>query len=365
MTNQEANTNYFSALTGLRAIAAFMVYFHHFNPLSKDRSSLLFYNFISEFHVGVSLFFVLSGFLITYRYYDFSKIDYKSYFINRFARIYPMYFLLTSLTVLLTAIFVSPLSLKDFKIYLLNISFLRGFFNDFKFSIIAQGWSLTVEELFYILSPFLFILIKKDKSYILVIPIVSMIFGFVLVYVFKEYSFHGFMESITFMLEYTFFGRCFEFIVGISLAIFLKNFKDFKPPHTTYFGLIMIIGFIFVMSILRVSVGTILDKIIIKLLELVFLPTFGFAALIFGLIKNKTFISKILQTKIFQILGKSSYIFYLIHMGVFVKILSKFSTNYIFLFLVINFIAIILFLTLESPVNNYIRIRFNKKRKIY
>src|SRR5690606_34174966 len=85
------NEKYFKPLTGVRAIAAFMVYLHHFNPITQNNNFKYPYLFINEFHVGVTLFFVLSGFLIAYRYSEMNNFSFKNYFVNRFARIYPMY----------------------------------------------------------------------------------------------------------------------------------------------------------------------------------------------------------------------------------------------------------------------------------
>ena len=55
----KSNT-YLPALTGVRAIAAFMVFFHHFNQASFPYPI---YRVLNEFHTGVTVFFVLSGFL--------------------------------------------------------------------------------------------------------------------------------------------------------------------------------------------------------------------------------------------------------------------------------------------------------------
>ena len=57
----------FDSLTSIRAVAAFMVYLHHFNPFIGIKT-LYIGDFISEFHIGVTIFFVLSGFLISYNY---------------------------------------------------------------------------------------------------------------------------------------------------------------------------------------------------------------------------------------------------------------------------------------------------------
>ena len=94
---QTENIKYFNALTGIRAIAAYMVFFHHYNPFVKFIYSYFIYSNINEFHIGVTLFFVLSGFLISFKYLNNNDFNYTKYFINRFSRIYPIYFILTIL----------------------------------------------------------------------------------------------------------------------------------------------------------------------------------------------------------------------------------------------------------------------------
>ena len=50
--------------------------------------------------------------------------------------------------------------------------------------------------------------------------------GFLLVFLFQDYSFSGLMKTQDFMLDFTFFGRSIEFFIGISLAIFIKKFEN-------------------------------------------------------------------------------------------------------------------------------------------
>lgn len=85
---------YFPALTGLRALAAWLIFFYHTNPLDQQG---LPGRIIAEFHVGVAVFFVLSGFLICLRYgsqLELSPQWLGNYVRHRFARIYPLYFFL-------------------------------------------------------------------------------------------------------------------------------------------------------------------------------------------------------------------------------------------------------------------------------
>ena len=206
---------YIPALTGVRAIAAYLVFFHHFN---QTGFSYPLFRMLNEFHMGVTLFFVLSGFLIGLRYYDTCEITstwFRKYIKNRIARIYPMYLILTLATFIVgwimkdNAIFgtaASPMILLLF-----NIFFLRGFFDELKFTGVSQGWSLTVEECFYFLAPFFFMQIKKTRKAFIYLPILFIGMGCILVIIFSHINFLGFFGNFRFMFLYTFFGRCIEF----------------------------------------------------------------------------------------------------------------------------------------------------------
>ena len=85
------------------------------------------------------------------------------------------------------------------------------------------------------------------------------------------------------------------------------------------------------------------------------LPVVGIAPFFYGLIKEKTLFSKLLSSTFVVLLGQSSYVFYLIHIGFFRTFLISITTNYIFIFLALNAIAIILYLFVEKPLNYYIR----------
>ena len=345
--------NHFPALTGIRIIAAYMVYIHHFNPFQENDFGQNVHYFFGGFHVGVTLFFVLSGFLIANRYYDTPNFNFKSYLQKRFARIYPMYFILTTLTFIVG--YFSAKSYGGFGSYFLNISFLRAFFDDLKFSGIAQGWTLTVEEMFYFLAPLFFILLKKSKSFIVILPIVFILIGFVLVQIFQPYDFYGLMSNINFMVGYTFFGRSFEFFVGIGLALLLKNNFTSNFKFFTLLGIVGIFISLYALSILEMQPETSTSIILKNTVNTVVLPLFGILPLYFGLIKEKTILSNIVSSNIFILLGKSSYVFYLIHIGFIRNSLNMISSNYIFLFLSLNIIAVILYLYIEKPLNHYFR----------
>ncbi|WP_278381005.1 acyltransferase family protein [Chryseobacterium arthrosphaerae] len=345
--------NYITSLTGLRTIAASMVFFHHFNPFPKKT---LYFGVVNEFHIGVTIFFVLSGFLIGLRYSD-KEINISKYFINRLARIYPVFFLFTVITFL-----VSPPS-GIFE-SILNFTMLKGLFDEYKFSGIAQGWTLTVEEFFYAFALILFPLVKRKQIFfIFLIPFFLLGITFFFKSIAPQYSFHGFLKDYDFIRNYTFFGRSFEFISGFLLSYYLPKI-NYKTKYITWIGvfgiIISCISLHFVKGNESVGVITLPGQMINNYI----LPIFGIIPLIYGLVKEKTIISEILSTKIFELLGKSSYVFYIIHMGVVQVFVNKFFNNYFFVFLIIQVLSIIIFKTFEEPMNKFIKRTFKGKNKL-
>jgi peptidoglycan/LPS O-acetylase OafA/YrhL len=388
--SQKSLPSYIPALTGVRALAAYLVFVSHFYYIFGDNVPQFAQKFFREFHIGVTIFFVLSGFLIAFRYYDnfsLTKDWFKQYLKNRVARIYPMYFLLT------TCAFVAYIFTKDsivtggqhnpLMVFLMNITFVRGFFDDFKFSGIAQGWSLTVEECFYFSAPLMFFAAKKwGKSYLQ--PIVITGFGCILVLIFRNINWFGFFGNFTFMMLNTFLGRCFEFFAGIMLALFVKR-KGFERTNRitfTYIGFFLIFFCVWIMSVIPVLPG---DKFgqqnPLGIITNNYLLAISITLFFYGLLTEGSALKKVLSNPFVELLGKSSYIFYLIHLGFMYTLLSHSinwlndwifamydkmgldwqhsplqfdQINLLIVFILLNAVSITLFKFIEEPLNHYI-----------
>ncbi|UOQ97086.1 acyltransferase [Hymenobacter sp. 5317J-9] len=365
-TGQSAG--YFPALTGIRAIAAYMVYLHHFNPFtsfSLEKNTLGYYAFAKcrELHIGVTVFFCLSGFLIAYRYLnriEFSSRWFFTYFRNRFARIYPMYFLLTVLVFGLWfydhhSPYVGPFnaftSTKEALLILgLNVTFLRGFSDVIKFSGVAQGWSLTVEETFYFLAPFILWWAAVDKKRLWLLLPVFAIMGLLFVKVFEYRPMLGVMGTYKFMWSYTFFGRCFEFLGGIFLALLLKAapLPIRKRGVFTGIGAILIlVGVALLVSFQETFPRVVINNVFLAVAILLFF---------YGLLTEQGAMRRGLASAPMQLLGKSSYVFYLIHVGAISLWLEHvLPPSYIGQFLALNGVAILLYKFMEEPINEFIR----------
>jgi peptidoglycan/LPS O-acetylase OafA/YrhL len=167
------------------------------------------------------------------------------------------------------------------------------------------------------------------------------------------------------MLLYTFLGRSIEFFSGIALAIFiLKNPKHNTGFKFTFLGATMIGVSLVVLAYFSgetFSYG-IFHPIGISVNNFV-LPIFAVSILFYGLITENTWFSRFLATPFMELLGKSSYIFYLIHMGIISNLILSISRNLVFHFIALNLISIILYKFFEDPLNNFIRNKFTSKSK--
>jgi peptidoglycan/LPS O-acetylase OafA/YrhL len=357
---------YFPALTGLRAVAAWLIFLYHTNPFARDG---LPGSIISEFHVGVALFFVLSGFLICARYNSRIVLSWQwlsSYVLHRFARIYPLYFLLTCLFFVIyqfapqydsdglyTASHVSGKAL----IIGMNLTLVRSWFSQFRFTGIYTGWTLTVEEFFYLLAPFLILSLRHHLARLLVYVMVFLVIGCALVALPAPWHPFEFLPSYQYMLSVSFFGRCFEFLAGIGLGLLIAANASplrwcFKHISCTAVGIAWVVSCLALLVVGHAlpwqSEWTSYALIFVN--NIVLIP--GLCLLLYGLIYENSYLQRLLGSPPFDVLGKASYALYLIHAGLLDQFISLHITHSLPLrFLIINLLAIMLYRYVEYPLH--------------
>lgn len=169
---------YFPHLDGLRFFAFFIVFISHAILFIWDGKL-----FLAQGDLGVSFFFVLSGFLITFLLYfekesDRGYIKLTHFYARRILRIWPVYFMVILLSILLAQINFANL---PFEIGFNPESFpwFLGFITNFY--IISHGsvsaalavlWSISVEEQFYLVWPLIVSYIKKKYLPLLLVGII-------------------------------------------------------------------------------------------------------------------------------------------------------------------------------------------------
>lgn len=174
---------YFPSLNGIRAIAASIVIVHHVEMV-KHEMNLSRYAIPGDFGtLGVTLFFVLSGFLITYLLLaedrQTGKINIRNFYIRRILRIWPLYYLIVFISFFLFSRYIYPEGLD-----LLNKHFgLKLFLNLFLMANVSHAcvgkvplgsnlWSVGTEEQFYLLWPWL---VRKWKQHMVPVLLVIII----------------------------------------------------------------------------------------------------------------------------------------------------------------------------------------------
>jgi peptidoglycan/LPS O-acetylase OafA/YrhL len=154
---------YLPGLNGLRAIAALSVVIGHVTSYSYSTFNLPKVNIGFD---GVTLFFVISGFLITYLLLQEAKatntVDVKSFYMRRILRIWPIYYL-----IILISLLVALYNKNIDDIFSTNILFYLFFAANIPL-IIQQGiiiivhyWSIGVEEQFYLIWPWVVKLVSN------------------------------------------------------------------------------------------------------------------------------------------------------------------------------------------------------------
>lgn len=186
---------FFKNLDSWRFIAFLSVFlFHSFNTTQPEIfESLTFKKIISIFeygHLGVDLFFVLSGFLITYLLVSEEEINTKydilKFWGRRILRIWPLYFMVIIYAFVLFEPLIKLITSKN-SIENANLLYYLFFVPNFQLVIekvyplnncLTVLWSVGVEEQFYLFWPLLFF-IKKIRSYVLALLVLtSIVFRF-------------------------------------------------------------------------------------------------------------------------------------------------------------------------------------------
>src|SRR5438093_1124683 len=152
----ETRATHLPALDGLRAVAVFTVIVYHFgiNAVPGD--------------LGVSAFFVLSGFLITWlllrEHAANGTVSLRRFYTRRVLRIFPAYYAFLAVSFAIDSVRGQPwgssLGLSSL-FYLVNY---YNALNGHPVTSIAHAWSLGIEEQFYLLWPMLLLLLLRGGA---------------------------------------------------------------------------------------------------------------------------------------------------------------------------------------------------------
>lgn len=328
---------FFNGLNELRAFAALLVIFHHIE-LFKNRdhiTSLFDLSYFSYFiekvgKNGVYLFFVLSGFLITFLLLKekekLNTILFRKFYLRRVFRIWPLYYLIVVIGFVLIPYLVSSFDIfKNTGYYfdlisnpenyslrsaLLYLFFLPNLALDY-FSVrvvgCSQAWSVGVEEQFYILWPLLvFGVVRKKLMWVFLFLLLFLAFSYVFFQPFfftKIAALFDLKLTITPLIHNVISLFPFEFMAIGAIGGYLFSYHHDKIIFFTRFKAIYILMLIAIF-------GLMLVPIINTYLQSVILSVF-FLCLILITIDDEN--NYVFRNKYLSYVGKISYGVYMYH----------------------------------------------------
>jgi peptidoglycan/LPS O-acetylase OafA/YrhL len=327
-------------IDGLRGVAVLLVLIFHFD----------FFNIGKAGFIGVDIFFVISGYLISkiiWSELDADSFSFQQFYIRRIRRLAPPLFVTLALTAAVGTLVLLPQELNSLAkegvaaiIYLSNVYYwqtLNYFGLQVGGSFFLHTWSLAVEEQFYLLFPILLVLIhrlfpKHRAVSILICTIFSFILNLVMV---------GLKPEATFYLLPT---RAWELLFGSLLAAI-----EFRLPKSSAFKLAAGIGAVvlLVLALLNYNPTTPFPG------WFALLPVLSAAMLLFaGNGKDEVF-GRALAFEPIRFVGVISYSLYLVHWPVKVFIpLIVFDNSMcwkVASFLLSFLLATLMYLFVERP----------------
>ena len=327
--------SYLHHIDFLRAIAVALVIFFHLD-ISLFKGGF----------IGVDVFFVISGYLISrnikHEIELTDRFNFKNFYLGRVRRLLPTLFLVIFLTFIFGFILFPPSLFSDlaksmfFSSFAISNFYFLSEISYFDISSISKPllhtWSLGIEEQFYMIFPLAFVfLVKLIKrkwgilTVLLLFIIGSIILNIIVTRGFLNYNLISifisekqFSENVSSIQFFLLPFRIFEFLLG-AVIIFLPSLnKKFRGAKIfmNILGLLLILlsAFLFEEDLLFMSTLNIV-------------PCIGAALFIANAPSFK--LAKIYRLKIFKILGKISYTLYLFHWPIIVyyNFLNNGKTN--------------------------------------
>ncbi|PJZ70411.1 hypothetical protein CH373_04880 [Leptospira perolatii] len=300
-------------LDGLRAVAVASVILNHFDK-----------NFAPNGHLGVDIFYAISGFVITQSLLEREHGTFRKFILGfwtrRVKRLAPALFLCVATTALLTFLFSSPEASSSYFSLRTGVAALFGLSNLYLlkqaanyFSTIAElnsfthTWSLGVEEQFYFLFPFLFwtggLLNKSvagERRFLLILSSLT---------VFSLYLYSKLSAAAPVAAFYFMPARFWEISFGSIALVGLKKLERSPNYNSKIFAYTADIAFLFLIAFLFVS-G--LDRY----QGLITFAVVSLTTIILFTVRHNSVIYKILTLRTFAFLGIISYSLYLWHWSI-------------------------------------------------
>lgn len=304
----------FENLTALRGFAALGVLIFHCDLFLKRIVDQTVTMVIGNGWLLVDFFFILSGFILSHAYKETFKgtvtlKDYIWFVSRRFARIFPLHFVILLLTCMIVfAMINSAAGLSHYMKQMLDLStfpavllLLHSLNLHTTPPLNTSTWSLSAEWCTYLLFPFLVHLASRFGNLRVAKSAFLLAFIFILTYVLLYIKGHGFESLDRMEMKMTSnwgFIRCLIwFTIGLMTRFYASTFLGCNFVGQDIFLFILLIA---VLSAMHFDINSVCTILL-------------FPFLIFSASQNRGVVSKLLGLRAFQTLGKLSFAIYLVH----------------------------------------------------
>jgi peptidoglycan/LPS O-acetylase OafA/YrhL len=344
--------------------AALGVFVSHLGILSQ--SSLSQFNIASKYffngYVGVTFFYILSGFIINY---SFSKhiaegrFSNKDFIVFRLARLFPVH-IVSLICVLVIFGYTKNFEATNKEALIYNTLLVQSFIpnSDYYFSFNPVSWSISCEMFFYLS----FCLLVKFKSRYLAMILLTVLFVNVYFLVSPPVN-----VSLHWLFYINPFFRLGDFIIGVLICrVFIANQIKLKPEVCS----LMEIGSLLFLAVTIYVATNHVSYMNIKY-DLLFIPCMAMLVLAFAF--NGGVVSNLLSNRYLVLLGEASFSFYMFHWMIVSKLIEIMQPEknnaqdvliYILCCLALSLIiSIISFKLIEMPANKILRRVWAEHRK--
>lgn len=340
---------YRADIDGLRAIAVLLVIFYHVG-----------FDFFSGGFIGVDVFFVISGYLITSiikNEIELNQFSFSAFYARRIKRIIPGLFFVMVVTSIVSVFNLFPddfisyaESLKYTSLSISNYFFIKHSSDYFAQSVeqlpLLHTWSLSVEEQFYIIWPIVLLLSVRllkgcfnlAKTIAVIFLIISCIYSSYLVHVWPAAAY------------YSIGSRAFELLVGCSIAL-----TDIKLARSRWLNSLMSV----ISLLIIVVTAVIFNKNSSFPGYLALIPSAFAAVFIITGSGSQGLANKIISNRVSVYIGKISYPLYLWHWPIIAFInyreIEKTHLVSILIIFVTFALSIFTYHCIEKPVKKLVK----------